>query len=969
MDTQIDNDSKNCLIMRMVYSSRKVPYTCPKKFRTARLSLVEAIFQRTNTSALLSTGMEQNFSGELYRSTEQSRSHISKSNDRIKLFWVITFLLPLVIAMSTGCRNNQTQDSGNLIQPADSSQTNSSQANSSQAQSQSSTKLAPSENASAPLLAPPENASAPSVEQTTSPSNTQSDRPTGVVPSTPLFLSRQLARAVQLYKNGDYDTMRRQLDSLLRGIESERLLADTTVTRKKLLNEAENDLSAQIYAEATFLVAKSHFADDQYGKVLLILEPLIDELPSDSRLRAKALYLHAEVLSYLGRSKEAIRSYKEFERAYPEATQIVQEKIAAIFLRLGNLKDATLAYQLAADAAPDDITRVQMLEALAETYVAIDRTDKAIETYDKILSMAQKPGYRAQILFVAGRVLANADEEEKAVARWQATITEAPDNQYAYLALIELVNRDIEVDQYQRGYIDLQSKAYIPAIEAFETYLDNAKPNDKLAGQAMHYLGQSYLGAGNYQVASQVFERVIEAYPKCVCIGQAWLDLAESQAWLGQGLAARRTYRTFAREDSSNELAPEALWRSGLLAFNEGSQLEVSADFFALADDFPESERTPLALYIVGIGTYREGLYGQTERVYERMQEVQDEYRPDAVGYWLGRAYFETDKVGKADAEWRAVIKKIPDSFYGVMSALALSKSGKSDGVLNEVAVIAGPPSRLKEDDGSQEFAETWLAKWAEPANGAQDKKDVVWSQLPSAVDQDKDLQLGRVMLELDQRGEALAALERVYQRYQDKPNLLYPLSLEFERLGAYRHSLVSMEQLIQLSPAKLVEDTPSFLQQYVYPRRYPDLVEKAAKKHNIDPLLYYSLIRQESLFEPGARSYAAAQGLAQIIPDTAAWIAEKVEYPNFTNDLVLRPYINLDFGAFYLDWTHGYLDNNLISALVGYNAGPGNSRKWRNLSGPDDALFVEILTVNEPRLYILKITSNYYHYNRLYNQ
>jgi len=322
---------------------------------------------------------------------------------------------------------------------------------------------------------------------------------------------------------------------------------------------------------------------------------------------------------------------------------VVQEKIAAIFLRLGSLKDATLAYRLAADAAHDDLTRVQMLEALAETYVAIDLTDEAIHTYDKILSMAQKPGYRAQILFLAGRVLANANEEEKAITRWQATITEAPDNQYAYLALIELVNRDIEVDQYQRGYIDLQSKAYTPAIDAFETYLDNVEPNDKLAGQAMHYLGQSHLGVGNYQVANQIFERVIETYPKCVCFGQAWLDLAESQAWLGQGLEARRTYRTFARENSKNELAPEALWRSGLLAFNEGSQLEVAADFFALADDFPESERAPYALYIAGIGAYRDGLYGQTERVYKRMQEVQDEYRPDAVGYWLGRAYFETE--------------------------------------------------------------------------------------------------------------------------------------------------------------------------------------------------------------------------------------------------------------------------------------------------------------------------------------
>ena len=52
------------------------------------------------------------------------------------------------------------------------------------------------------------------------------------------------------------------------------------------------------------------------------------------------------------------------------------------------------------------------------------------------------------------------------------------------------------------------------------------------------------------------------------------------------------------------------------------------------------------------------------------------------------------------------------------------------------------------------------------------------------------------------------------------------------------------------------------------------------------------------------------------------------------------------------------YLDGNLISALVGYNAGPGNSDMWREAAGADDALFVEQLTINEPRIYIHTIVS-----------
>ena len=61
------------------------------------------------------------------------------------------------------------------------------------------------------------------------------------------------------------------------------------------------------------------------------------------------------------------------------------------------------------------------------------------------------------------------------------------------------------------------------------------------------------------------------------------------------------------------------------------------------------------------------------------------------------------------------------------------------------------------------------------------------------------------------------------------------------------------------------------------------------------------------------------------------------------------------------------YLDDNLVSALVGYNAGPGNSKNWREMSGEDDVNFVEILEMYEPRTYVKAIAANLYHYYRLY--
>jgi soluble lytic murein transglycosylase len=282
--------------------------------------------------------------------------------------------------------------------------------------------------------------------------------------------------------------------------------------------------------------------------------------------------------------------------------------------------------------------------------------------------------------------------------------------------------------------------------------------------------------------------------------------------------------------------------------------------------------------------------------------------------------------------------------------------------MLRTVAAVAGPPSRLEGDDGSQAFAEQWLAEWlqVEPA-------ELV--TLPADVAADPDLTTGRVLLELDERGDALAALERVYTRNQNDKQALYALSLEFERLNTYRLSLLAMARLLQFSPAGLVENAPIFLQQRAYPLRFEELISQEATANGIDPLVMFSLIRQESLFEEGARSWAAAQGLAQIIPDTGAWVAERLGYPGYTNALIYRPYINVKFGAYYLSWVRDYLDGNLVSALVGYNAGPGNSEVWRAQAGTDDALFVELVGLTEPRVYVQAVVTNLYHYTRLYGE
>lgn len=764
-------------------------------------------------------------------------------------------------------------------------------------------------------------------------------------PTPPPAPAERLVRGKNLHRYGDYAAARSEFAALLALPTSE----------------------PQLRWEARYMLARAYLADDSSGEALVTLDQLAQDLAAGGAAAAeysnKAHFLRGLALHGQGQFDQAIAAYWLFLEKYPWMAEAVQPRIAAAYLALGDAVGAAAAYRRAADATSDVLARTNFLEQLAQSYNNAGQSSEAVKAYDEILAVAQNAGYRAEIQHLAGVALASAGDGPQAIARWRAATTEAPASKAAYSALIELVNRNADFDLYQRGYIDLQAEAAQPAINAFQAYLDKAAPSDSRVALARHGLGQAYLLAEDYDAALATLDQLITQHPQCPCYGQAWLDKAAAQNALGDSSGARRTYRTFAREHATDPLAAEALWRSGYQALLSGNQIEAATDLLTLSDTFTQSERAPLALYVVGLGAYQQKLYGQAVELYSRLQQDYPDYRWDAVGFWLGRAEHAQGNPPAARKTWQALVDRAPDIYYGILAGFALHQASWEQGrFLTEMAKVVGPPSTLANDDGSQQFAESWLQSWIK-------SPDPNLAALPPALAEDVELRMGRLLLEFDQRGPALAILDRLFQRNKDDPRALYALTLEFEQLQVYRLSIVAAQRLLEFSPAKLVEDTPIFLQQHAYPRHFEELIEKEAQAHQLNPLLYYSLIRQESLFEEGARSSAAAQGLAQIIPDTGHWVATQLGHPDYTNEIIYRPQINVRFGAYYLDWVRDAADGNLVSALAGYNGGPGNIERWRSISGADDSLFVDAIDYPESRSYIQAVTTNLYHYTRLYGQ
>jgi peptidoglycan lytic transglycosylase len=114
-----------------------------------------------------------------------------------------------------------------------------------------------------------------------------------------------------------------------------------------------------------------------------------------------------------------------------------------------------------------------------------------------------------------------------------------------------------------------------------------------------------------------------------------------------------------------------------------------------------------------------------------------------------------------------------------------------------------------------------------------------------------------------------------------------------------------------------------------IFPPQYRPLVYSSADKYRLDPMLVASVIFVESRYRPDAVSSKKAVGLMQIMEGTAVEMAADGGTIDFKLEMLTEPRINLDFGCRYLKQLIERFDGDIVLALAGYNAGPGNVRKW----------------------------------------
>ncbi|WP_460537579.1 lytic transglycosylase domain-containing protein [Chitinimonas naiadis] len=148
----------------------------------------------------------------------------------------------------------------------------------------------------------------------------------------------------------------------------------------------------------------------------------------------------------------------------------------------------------------------------------------------------------------------------------------------------------------------------------------------------------------------------------------------------------------------------------------------------------------------------------------------------------------------------------------------------------------------------------------------------------------------------------------------------------------------------------------------------YRDVTQSYARDMNLDEAWTYGLIRQESRFVSVARSGVGAQGLMQLMPATARWVAKKmgVSYnPVSVNEIGT----NVQLGTFYLKHVLESLNNQPVLATAAYNAGPGRARAWKAARPLEGAVYAESIPFSETRDYVKKVMANAVYYAQAFGK
>lgn len=731
---------------------------------------------------------------------------------------------------------------------------------------------------------------------------------------------------------------------------------------QRVLNEAQED---ELRAAALLGIGRCYIEKENLPEARDALETLISTYPGTNAV-ADAHFALAEVYEAYDDAAAAAAAYASYLELRPGIIDsYVSEWQGDRLMEAADYAGAIAAYTTAVEAprlGDPDTVRLK----IGNAQVNSGDTASAIATYQAIFDSTANDYLKADLDLLIGRAYLAQKDTQSAYSYFQHAVTNYPLAYSAYVALIELVNADQPVDQYQRGYIDYniatlttdagdRQELYGLAISALERYLTE-HPDDH--NDSAHYFrALAFRALGNYGSSIDEWDHIIDEHGFDAHWVEAYSEKAATQwLYLEDYDGAINTLLGFVASTPSQLASAEFLFTAGRIA-ERGGRLTRSIEIWPrVADEYPDSEFAYDAVFLAGISSFRLENFLQAQslflRAYQSSLSIEEESQSL---FWVAKALqAQGDDEGARNA-WQQAAALDPTGYYSERAADILE--GKD---------IFEPPATFSFDfdvEAEKQEAEEWIRATfnLEPNT---DLSSI------GALAGDERLQRGTELWTLGEYELARAEFEDLRLAVATDAANSYRLANYLIDLGLYRTAVFAAREVLNLAGMSdaTTMNAPKYFNRIRFGTYYRDLVVMQTARNNLDPLFFYSMMRQESLYEGFVTSSAGARGLMQIIPVTGQEVADLSGWPpDFTPDDLYRPVVSIRLGADYLAMQAHAFDGNMYAALAAYNAGAGNASYWLSLSGDDPDLFLEVVSFAETRNHIRSIYELFTIYSNLY--
>ncbi|MBC7899060.1 MAG: transglycosylase SLT domain-containing protein [Saprospiraceae bacterium] len=432
--------------------------------------------------------------------------------------------------------------------------------------------------------------------------------------------------------------------------------------------------------------------------------------------------------------------------------------------------------------------------------------------------------------------------------------------------------------------------------------------------EAYYQLALGYAKARLWPNARQTAEEMRLKFPNGKLTPKAWVDA---------GMAAR---------DGKNKLEEAYFLRSALTAYP--SAIEVAGAQFELAwlehenKNFAQSSQ----MLIEHLARYAE----------------KDTTNRGKAGYWAARDSEKAGKIGEACALYEGVTHRYSANWYGHIGAQRLATL-KGQGKCNSPQAF--PSGSLVPKAVANLRTVTVAAETSTP-------KEIERAE--------KSEQLSIIGL----FDWAIDELEEAKKTAQNSPKINLALAKHYRLKGSNVNALLALAKsypdYAQMFPEEMGRDEWDIF----YPLTNWDQITAWAKNRDLDKYQVAGLIRQESVFDPKARSGAKAYGLMQLLLPTARLVARSFgSTANLASaEALYQPAVNIELGTGYMKQQ---LDKfgRIEYMAVAYNAGPGRVNQWRPTLPAEMDEFVEAIPFKETKGYVQGIIRNSAQYRRLYDE